>query len=491
MGSTQEWFAVDRKGLAQILERRGKAFAVLELLSNAWDQNVTHVTVSLAATAKRATYELEVVDDDPDGFADLRHAFTLFAPSIKKGDAEKRGRFNLGEKLVLALCDEATIESTKGTVTFTRDGRTESRASRPVGSRFVGEVRMNQREYAETCAAVRTVIPPGGLLTIFNGEELPLRFPVHEFDVSLPTEVADEDGNLRRTSRKTRVALYDPLPGESPTIYELGIPVVEQDDRWHIDVGQKVPMNMDRDGVPPGWLRLVRTAILNETFDRLSVEDANSTWAKEAAEDERASTDAVQSWVTKRFGEKVVAYDPSDREANNIAVTQGFTVVHGSQLSKAGWANARRADAIPPAGQVTPSPSRLLNEMFGEGGRDITVPDEKRTDEQRRMIAYAKELSIHLLGYEVAVNIVSEVTAPAAAWFGSRTLTLNVGRLGHAWFNSPDQERVDALLIHEFTHDRVANHLSEEFHAECCRLGARMRAFSCTVRSVGAVAARG
>jgi hypothetical protein len=481
---TKEWFAVDRKGLAQILERRGKSFAVLELLSNAWDQNVSVVNVSLTATEKRATYELEVTDDDPDGFADLTHAFTLFAPSIKKGDAEKRGRFNLGEKLVLALCDRAVIQSTRGTVTFTPEGRTETKERREVGSAFTGTVRMNRAEFDETCRAVRTVIPPGGIVTVFNGEVLPLRVPVHTFDVSLPTEVADEDGNLQRRTRKTSVSLYEPEPGETPTIYELGIPVVEQDDRWHVDVGQKVPLNMDRDGVPPPWLRLLRTAILNETFDRLSVEDANSTWAKEAAEDPRASDDAVQSWVTQRFGEKVVAYDPSDREANNIAVAQGYVVVHGSSMSKDGWANVRRAEAMKPAGQVTPSPSRLLNDMFGEGGRDITVPDEKLTEAQRRMMAYAADLAMHLIGVEVRVKVVSEIAAPASAWYGARTLTLNVGRLGHRWFENPDQESVDALLIHEFAHDRVSNHLSEEFHSECCRLGARMRSYAPTVRSL-------
>lgn len=480
----QEWFAVDRKGLAQILERRGKEFAVLELLSNAWDQNVTTVDVTLAAMDKRATYELVVTDDDPDGFADLRHAFTLFAPSIKKGDAEKRGRFNLGEKLVLALCDEAVIQSTKGTVRFTAQGRTEARTHRDVGSQFTGTVRLNQREYEEVCAAVSTVIPPGGIVTSFNGAVLPLRFPVHEFDLSLPTEVADEDGNLKRTSRKTTVSLYEPLPGETPTIYELGIPVVEQDDRWHVDVGQKVPLNMDRDGVPPAWLRQLRTGILNQTFDRLSVEDANSTWAKEAAEDERATEDAVSAWVTKRFGDKVVAYDPSDREANNIAVTQGYTVVHGSQMSKAGWANVRRAEAIKPAGQITPSPSKLLNDLFGPDGKDITVPDEKLTDGERRMMAYAHELAVHLIGGEVRVKVVSEITANAAAWYSARTLTLNVGRLGHRWFDSPDQEQVDALLIHEFAHDRATNHLDHSFHDECCRLGAKMRTFTTTVRSV-------
>jgi hypothetical protein len=485
MGKTDEWFAVDRKGLAQILERRGKAFAVLELLSNAWDQNVTTVDVALVAADKRATYRLVVTDDDPDGFADLTHAYTLFAPSVKKGDAEKRGRFNLGEKLVLALCDEAVIASTKGTIHFSAAGRTAgTRRTRDAGSEFRGVVRMNQREYTEVCTAVGTVIPPAGITTTFNGVTIPVRVPVHFFDVSLLTEVADDEGNLRRATRKTRVTLYEPLPGETPTVYEMGIPVVEQDDRWHIDVGQKVPMNMDRDGVPPAWLRTVRTAILNETFDRLSAEEANSTWAKEAAEDPRASTDAVSAWVEKRFGDKVVAYDPSDREANNIAVAQGYTVVHGSQMSKAGWQNVRRAEAIQPAGKVTPSPSALLNDLFGPNGKDITVPDEKRTDGQHRMIAYARDVSRHLLGFEVAVNIVSEMTAPAAAWYGSRTLTFNVGRLGHAWFDRPDQERVDALLIHEFAHDRAANHLDHSFHDECCRLGARLRTYTGTVLSM-------
>jgi hypothetical protein len=30
--------------------------------------------------------------------------------------------------------------------------------------------------------------------------------------------------------------------------------------------------------------------------------------------------------------------------------------------------------------------------------------------------------------------------------------------------------KVDALLIHEFAHERVSNHLSEEFHSQCRRM---------------------
>jgi len=32
------WFEVDKQGLAKILERRGKEFALFELVQNAWDE---------------------------------------------------------------------------------------------------------------------------------------------------------------------------------------------------------------------------------------------------------------------------------------------------------------------------------------------------------------------------------------------------------------------------------------------------------------------
>jgi hypothetical protein len=38
-----DWFTVDKAGLAAILERRGKAFALAELISNAWDSGAQNV----------------------------------------------------------------------------------------------------------------------------------------------------------------------------------------------------------------------------------------------------------------------------------------------------------------------------------------------------------------------------------------------------------------------------------------------------------------
>ncbi len=477
------WFEVDKEGLAQILERRGKNFAVLELLSNAWDQNVTTVDVLLTESA-RGKCVLTVTDDDPDGFADLTDAFTLFAPSRKKGNAELRGRFNLGEKLVLALCDEATIRSTKGAVTFGKNGRTMSTTppSRlDFGSQFSATIRMTPAEVAETIRVVRSTIPPVNVITTINDEVIPVREPVRMFRAVLPTEIADDEGNLRPTQRKTTISVFEPLADEVPMIYEMGIPVVENGDRWHYDISQKVPLNMDRDNVRPAYLRALRTLVLNETYNLIDTEDANATWTKEAIEDERVSEEAVRTVIEQKFGKKAVIFDPSDPEANNIAVAQGYTLIHGRSLSSDAWANIRKFETVQPAGQVTPSPSALLNERFSPDGKDITVPEEKWTDNQRAVVEYAKLLGDALLGFYPVVQIVSDITLPAGAWYSGKTLTFNVGKLGHRFFDGRDQEQIDALLIHEFAHRRVSNHLSEDFHKECCRLGAKLRTVEVTL----------
>src|SRR5208282_82456 len=106
-----------------------------------------------------------------------------------------------------------------------------------------------------------------------NGKLLPTRTLVTTFDAILPTVLADEEGVLRKTTRKTQVSVYEPLPSETPTLYEMGIPVVETGDRFHVDVGQKVPLNMDRDNVTPAYLRAVRVAVLNATHEILDQPD--------------------------------------------------------------------------------------------------------------------------------------------------------------------------------------------------------------------------
>jgi hypothetical protein len=366
------YFEVDKKGLAKLLEEKGKQFAVYELIQNAWDTSAKKVDITFKKIPGRPLARIVVTDDDPDGFIDLTHSFTLFAESVKKSDPTKRGRFNLGEKLVLALCTEASVASTKGTVFFNEDGtRRESKAKdcrTKSGSVFTGFIKMNQQEFADVEEMVHTLIPPEGVVTLFNGELLERPEKVGEFSCSLQTVISDEEGNLKRTKRITRVDVYEPR-GSIAHIYELGIPVVESGDRYDLDVQQKVPVNMDRDNVPPSYLKALRAHCLNATHDFLTKEEAEETWVTQAMEHKDIGPDAVASTLGQRFGEKRAVFDPNDLEANNRLTGDGYTVISGGTFSKEAWKNVKESGAILPSGVIAPTPK-----PYGEDGKkDVEV----------------------------------------------------------------------------------------------------------------------
>lgn len=469
-----QWFDIDKQGLARLLERKGKSFAVFELVQNAWDEHTSVVDVRLTRIPSSPFVTLSVEDDNPDGFSDLSHAFTLFADSKKKSDAEKRGRFNLGEKLVLALCSEASIASTTGTIIFDKDGRHKKRSIRARGSMFTGTLRMTNDEVEECTSSVLRLLPPAGIATRFNGIEIPVREAIATFDITLPTEIADGDGVLRKSARKTTVRVFEPMRGETPMLYEMGIPVVETGDRWHIDVGQKVPLNFDRDNVPPSYLSRIRAATVEAMHASLNTDDANATWVRDAMQNHGStmSADTIDKVVALRFGDKRVSYDPSDPEANKLAVSRGYTVVHGAQLSKPEWEAIRRVGAIAPAGQVTPSPKPY---HFSEDGRPVNFIDESEwTPAMHAIVSYTKRIARHAIGADILVEIVKEPMQNFVACYGGKCLQYNFGRLGKKWFEQPDKASITELVIHELGHEYSGDHLSSAYHDALCMIGAKL-----------------
>lgn len=468
--SSANWFDVDRVGLAQLLAGRDKAFVLYELLQNAWDQNVTEVHVTIRTIPRRSASEIVIEDNDPEGFAELAHAYTLFAESRKKGHPEQRGRFNIGEKLVLALAHEAAICTTQGCVRFDAQGRHASQERRPAGSSIRVEIPLTRSEHEALCQAAFRVIPPAGVTTTVNGCSLPQRVPVGQFEAVLPTVASDANGTLRATSRKTTVRIHEPVANETATLYELGLPVVPTGDRFHIDVQQKIPLNMNRDNVTPAYLRTIRVAVLNATHDRLTTEDAAQTWVKEACGDERVEDQAVRQTVKLRFGERAVSYDPTDPEANKRSAAEGRPLVYGGHLSAAEWGMVRRARALSPAGQVTPSPK-----PFGAGGRELTlVAPADWTPGMRHTVAYAKCLARALLGCDIEVRIAREFGWNYCATYGPGQLTFNLARCRQTLFEGGISDELNELLIHEFGHHYSGDHLSADYYDGLCRLGAKL-----------------
>jgi hypothetical protein len=131
MKTTKPWLDIDVRGFAQTLGTKGVARVALEPISNALDTDGTEIDIKFARARNYGT--LVVADNDPCGFQDLADCWTLYAPSRRRDDAEKRGRFGQGEKELIALCADGgalRVSSRTGTVVFDRSGRSVSRRSR-------------------------------------------------------------------------------------------------------------------------------------------------------------------------------------------------------------------------------------------------------------------------------------------------------------------------------------------------------------------------
>lgn len=474
--ATKDWFRVDKEGLAKLMERRGKQFVLYELLSNAWDTKCGNVTVTLRPVPGQPYADIFIWDDHPDGWKNLEHAYTLFAESEKKGDPQKRGRFNLGEKLVLALCQEARIETTTGTVVFGKEGRRHYKSGTQEGSSFEARIRMTREEYEQVEKAVRQVIPPSGVETRFNGQ-LVGRCPIfRHVACTLPTEMSDGEGILRRTTRQTTVDLHRIQPGETAWLYEMGLPVVELagNDKFHCNIQQKVPLNSDRDNVTPAYLRELRTAVLNGTYDDLEAGEAADAWVRDAT-NEDASLEAVSKIMDLRFTDKRVIADMNDPEGTKLAMSKDYEVIQPGALSGNEWAVVKRYGLALPAGKVTPSPKPFSP----DGAPLILIPRSEWTNGMVRFARYVMDLAPHLVRRDVEVRFTAERTWQFRAAYGGGVLTVSVAKLGRTWFDEGPNSDTDELLIHEFAHEEGGgDHLSCQYHEALCVIGSRFVALA-------------
>lgn len=348
------WFDVDKSGLAAMLESRGKSFAVFELVQNAWDSGAANVSIAIEPIPGSPYATLTVEDDSPEGWADLADAFTMFKRSRRAGDATKRGRFCLGEKLVLSLCRSARIATTTGAVIFGESGRRQSSERRECGTLFSGEIRMTRGELAEVAADARRLIPPINCRTTFNGDDISPPIELAHFDAKLPTVVAGDDGIPRKAHLTTVVQVYPSHEGGE--ILEMGIPICEANWPWRLNVQQKVPLNMERDSVTEAFRRALQVAAVNAMAETIDPEQAAQPWAAEAIGDARIAPDALKTVIVSRFGDKAVVATPGDPMANASAEAMGCQVLHGGSLSADAWANLRKHQTIPTTAQAYPSP---------------------------------------------------------------------------------------------------------------------------------------
>jgi hypothetical protein len=461
------WFEVDKKGLQQVQSEKDKFFIIKELVSNSFDEDITVCKFWVHKNTQHKSY-ISCLDNSKDGFRDLKDSYTMFAPSYKKGIVEKRGRFNVGEKFALAMFKYAHIKSTTGSVKFLDDGSRKRSSIRTVeGTEFYGELKLSWDEIIELKDKAKTIIPPVGVKYSVNGDDVVRPNTYKSFTENLPTVVSDDEGNLVRSSRNTNIELFKT---DKHFIYEMGIPVVETDIGFSINVDQKIPLNKDRDNVSPSYLKKLKTYVLNHTSSDLSDEQAKSAWVTEALEN--ADVDAVKDVVESRYGDDAVVFDMSDPEANKKAFADDVNVITGGSFNSRVWDNIKRTreehqDFARPSGSVGKYASPNL---FGGA---IEIPSSELTDGMQEVIDYAKELHLYLFNSSCSVSIHNG--NGALATYGRGNLQFSYKMLGKKWFDlTNNKQNILELIIHEFGHWYSLDHLSEKYYDGLCEIGAKL-----------------
>jgi len=484
--SRQDIFKVDLQGLSNLLPHDNLGWIINELVQNFWDTDSPTGYIELDPMLKRKNkIKITVTDTDPNGFLDLAHAFTLFAKSGKLATATKRGRFNLGEKLVIAYAVATggwvRIQTVNGGFYFDEKGRKTLRTKREAGSKIEVVCRGTLVQYDQLVWHTKSLIPPNNCDTHLRALIRTIDEPYNHWlakptlisaaMATLPTVIADEDGVLRKTKRKTDVHIYEPREGETGMIYEMGIPVVSSGTPYHIDIQQKIPLAMERDNVTPSYRAKVHTLILNATADRLTKEEVAEDWVSTGLANRHCSTEALNEVLDTKYGSKRVVHDPNHPESSAVAVSKGYTVVYGGSETKQTWQNIRKKTPIQSASSVFDTTN---NVAFSSEGKDVTIPKDEWSFGMEDLANFSQCLFSALFSERLSVQFLNDPRGYEAC-FSSNNLSFNYRALRASKVNDWKKHKVEFLdlIIHEFAHRFGDSHFSEKYWRATTKIGAQ------------------
>lgn len=453
------WFEVDKNGLAQLQAGKSKTFIVNELVQNAWDEDITLCGIRFDFNAKNQILTISVQDDSPQGFRKIAHAYTLYADTYKRRDPTKRGRFNLGEKQVLAVCLNATVETTKGTIVFNDEGRQEfPNKKRDKGSKITLMIRASINDFNELKEHAKKLLVPQNIIYTVDGKEIKPRKKFKSFSAKLITEVLEND-RFKCKIRQTQINLYN--SDEQSYVYEMGIPIIKTDCPWHIDVQQKVQLNIDRDNILPSYLQDLYAEVLNNTYDE--VDEPSALWVRTAMKDKRITTEAVKGVMKQRFGDKYCIANPLDKHSMEEAISRGYKTIFGGEMSKDEWSSIKDKLNIASSSQ-----------LFGHDeftNAEVVTP----TNRMIQTALYTKNIASRILNIKVDIKFVTAHETNVLADYSrtDKVLRFNVATLPKNFFDNPISAKVTQLIIHELAHEH-GGHIDYTYQEMCCLIGAKL-----------------
>ncbi|ATB40912.1 hypothetical protein CYFUS_006374 [Cystobacter fuscus] len=435
-----EWFELSEEGWRRSNRARPLGQLVREALQNAFDQRASRVKVRLEED------EVRIEDDAPTGLARDEFAFTVFLGE-KDTPPTWRGRKGRGLKEMIAASDRAEVETVGRTLVFDNTGRHVKPNTREVGTclRLFRRTSASEREAA--VQLLRLTIPPPGVELVIDGRTVrPPRVKDSLEDCPLET-VELHRGVERYVERPTRVDLYHPRPGETPHLFELGLPVEPHHLPWHVDVQQRIPLAAERDAARDAYKRTLAAILLESLAPELSRQELSGAWVTEVLAHFTLGPEALEAYVAKVLPARaVLSVGPRmDDRARQL----GAKVVdlRGMPLP-----------AVEQLETLVESAEAYVERMEGPP-RDVRVDPGARAE---RFVGLVRCLSRELTGREAGVEFferkVRDPSAQVDAEYDRERHLLRVNMRGQVRLDEPLEPRTLGIILHELAHDQGDEH---------------------------------
>ena len=441
---------------------------IQEPISNFFDESsatVGEITVELSKDEIHKGKIHVRIHDNGSGFARLRDVYTLFGHSIRANDPEKRGRFDLGEKQFVAMADQAIVETTDKRFVFNEDSRGVS-DFKTEGTTVEGWFDLPLKAEAEILSKLQLIKVPKGKRLVINGHVLEPEKSIRTFEATLTTVQPQKSDShiLLHVNRRTTVSLYQPNNRE-PWLFEMGIPVQPIENLWDIDIGQKIPLNPNRDTVSDAWLKRLYVAVVNNAHDLIPKDQAGKDFVTVGLSGSNA--EAAKAILEKRFETTNVLLRSTDYHANEAAMEDGAFVI--------------------PQGVFDTETRKHLRDIgvtnYASEVYDTSFVGSKAFEPSPVMLRFEKfvnEIAKATIGKEVTCDFIIARDTNVIAQYSNGVLTFNVGhsniRRRDSWFEYPTVENI-GVVIHELAHDKEGAgngiaHLSGDFVKEVERVAA-------------------
>ena len=434
------WFELHEEGWRRQNRARPLGALVREALQNAFDHRAGRVEVSLTARA------VAIEDDAPGGLAQDEYAFQVFLGE-KDTPPTWRGRKGRGLKELIASGDEARVETVGRTLRFDAAGRHVEPNARARGTRIEISRHTGERELEAARRLLRLTIPPPGTVLRVAGREV--RMPRLFCAVpDCPLDTVDiRRGAEHVVERRVRVDLYRPRAGETPHLFEMGLPVEPIRLPWHADVQQRIPLAAERDAARDpykGELAAIVFEALAPELDRRSLE---GPWVMDVLANFQLDPEAVEAWAARVFPRNAVLSQDSrtDDEARQLG-----------------------AKVVDLRGMPRTAVEQIAAVM--EGAEDYVLrlrgpPRERQVNlgpVGERFAGFARWLARELTGRDVTVRFFEREVRPGThqedASFDAVRRELRVNVRGRARLEDPLDAVTLGILLHELAHDATDEH---------------------------------